>query len=91
MLVEVTRYTGEPRNLSLRTTFKVLIYGFLYQDGQSLFGDEIFVKSPQECEKWILYKILHRLSGPIFFLAQIFSMKKIILKIEFFFENYQNL
>ena len=37
-------------------------------------------KSPRECEKWILYKILHRFSGPIFFLAQNFSMKKIILK-----------
>ena len=37
-------------------------------------------KSPRECEKRILYKILHRLSGPIFFLAQKFPMKKIILK-----------
>ena len=37
-------------------------------------------KSLRECEKWILYKILHRFSGPIFFLTQNFSMEKIILK-----------
>ena len=44
----------------------------------------IFVKSLQECEKCIVYKISHRLSGPIFFLTQNFSTKKIILKIEIF-------
>ena len=40
--------------------------------------------TPPECEKWILYKISHRLSGPIFFLTQNFSTKKIILKVGIF-------
>lgn len=43
-------------------------------------------KSPRECEKWILYKILHRLSGP-FFLAHIFLINKLILKSEKYFRK----
>ena len=39
------------------------------------------ILGPWECEKWILYKIPHRSGGPFFFLTQIFSTKKIILKI----------
>ena len=35
-------------------------------------------KSPRECEKWILYKILHRCSGPKKISTQNFSTKKII-------------
>ena len=45
---------------------------------------EIIVKSPRECEKWILYKISHRSSGPKKNSTQIFSMKKIILKMKIF-------
>ena len=40
------------------------------------------VKSPWKCEKWILYKILHRLSSPKIFPTKNFSTKKIILKIK---------
>ena len=45
---------------------------FLYQSGQSPLSDEIFVKSLRECEKWIPHKMLHRLSGPIFFQLNFF-------------------
>ena len=54
---------------------------FLYPKSGSL---EIIVKSPRECEKWILYKISHIPSGPKKFSTQIFSMKKIFLEIEIF-------
>ena len=46
----------------------------------SSFSGEILVKSPRECEKWILCKILLRFSGPDFFSTQNFSTKKIIFE-----------
>ena len=42
------------------------------------------ILGPWECEKWILYKILHRLWYPKIFSEIFFSTKKIILKIEIF-------
>ena len=39
------------------------------------------VKSLPGCEKWILYKILHRSSDTTIFLTYIFSLEKIILKV----------
>ena len=53
-------------------------------------GCEILVKSPRKCEKWILYKILHRLSDPIFFLLKKFRCKKIIskLKLKKYFQEF---
>ena len=45
-----------------------------------VLGRSTVLKSLRECEKWILYKILHRSSGPKKNSTQFFSTKKIILK-----------
>ena len=50
-----------------------------------------FPKSPQRCEKWILYNFLHRFSGPKNFSTQKSPMKNIILKSEkLFFRTIPN-
>ena len=48
------------------------------------------LRSSWKCQESIPYKILHRSWCPKIFLTQIFSMKKIILKIEIFdFWNFE--
>ena len=73
----VVRSKVTAKSMDLPTNLRI----FIFPSSGSL---EIIVKSPRECEKWILYKISHRLSGPNFFLTQNFSTKKIILKVGIF-------